>query len=178
MTACMCPFPFIKRAQFFEGETWSAACLRRKWASGRITNSFLRARPFPPPPPLHLVPPVVSRSMYLISLSQAVRLECCLLCRDPSAYSSGFRLWVSPHSFQAPNAIWAMRIQWSWCRAAIRACLIEWGQPSGLLRRAMQLHNALTHHLSDVYHVSGFFVIFWLILRFSQCAAVLFSAKK
>lgn len=79
-------------------------------------------------------PPPVSCSLYLISLSQAVRSECCLLCTNPSAYSlSVLGCGFSPHCLQSPNAIWAIKIQRSQCRATIRACLIQWGQPSDFL---------------------------------------------
>ncbi len=105
---CMC-VTFIKRAQLFGGEMFRTACSPLKWESGHITHSLPQAPPFnPPPPPLYLLPPVVSCSLYLISLSQAFRSECCLLCsaqRPICIQLFGCRLWVSPHSFQAPNAI-------------------------------------------------------------------------
>lgn len=95
-------------------------------------------------------------------------MECCSLRRNPLHVQQ----WVSDGgfhcSFLASCAVWAIRIQW---RATIRACLIEWGQPSGLLGRAMQLTNALTHHFSDIFHkCSHLMVIVWG--KREKCASV------
>jgi len=157
LCASECVGLFIKRAPLFGGEMFCTDCSPLKWESRHITHSFLQTPPFippsTPPPPLYLSPPVVPRSLDLISLSQAAGPECYLPHWNPSAYTAvGSGRWVRLCSFPASSAIWAIRIQWRQCRATIRACLIEWGQPSGLLRRATQLNNALTHHFSDIFH--------------------------
>lgn len=101
----------------------------------------------PPPPPLYLSPPAASRSLDLISPLR--QMECCSPSRNPSACAAvGLRLY----SFPAPRTVWAIRIQREQCRPTIRACLIERGLASGLLGRARELNNALTHQFSDIFH--------------------------
>lgn len=78
-----------------------------------------------------------------------------MLCTDPSAVV--FMLRVRPRCSQAPiMQSEPLGYNGAGVGQRLRGCLM-WagGEPSGLLRRAMQLRNVLTHHLADIHHMSA-----------------------